>query len=156
MLEQKKLEELMYLSLIGDFAYKQVKDAKTYIAFKSEMNNRNIKIKPIYITGINIASEKLQKARISSFEEKIFDKKTLKAIENYSCGEIDYLRRITIFLSNNYDKLNSDERKELFENFDTNMWGLYNFNIIDSRERKACVKYIKQEIKEKELLIKLF
>lgn len=156
MLEQKKLEELMYLSLIGDFAYKQVRDSKTYIAFKSEMNNGNTNIKPIYMTSVDIASEKLQKIRISSFEEKVLNEKTLKAIENYSCGEVNYLRRITIFLSNNYGNLNSDEKKELFDNFNTNMWGLYNFGIIDSRERKACVKYMKQEINEKELLIKLF
>ena len=156
MLEQKKLEELMYLSLISDFAYKQVKDSKTYIAFKSEMNNGNINIKPIYITGVDVASEKLQKARITSFEQKIFNKNTLKAIDDYSLDEINYLRRITIFLSSNYQSLSTDEQKELFDNFDTNMWGLYSFNIIDSRERKACVKYMKQEMNKKELLIKLF
>jgi len=155
MLEQKKLEELMYLSLIGDFAYKQVKDSKTYIAFKSEMNKGNTNIKPIYLTSVDVGSERLQKARITSFEQKIFNEKTLKAIENYSCGEINYLRRITIFLSNNYQQFSTTEQKKLLDNFSTNMWGLYSFSVVNDRERKACIKYMKQEIKIREdLLIK--
>lgn len=154
-MRQKKLEELMYLSLISKFSYKQIKDGKTYYAFNSDMENNknNLKIKPIYITGEEMASLKVQRLRIKSFENKILNKQTLNALECYvnDENEVDYLRRIMIYKTNVFKKANAKQQKEIYDNFTTNMWGLYNFNIINNKERKACVKYIQQELKTKEL-----
>lgn len=157
--DQKKLEELIYLSLIGNFSYKQVKDGKTYIAFIAEFNNERKNenqignIKPIYLTSDEQTNDKVLKLRLSSFESKVLNNRVLESINEYCKGELDYSRRIIIFIHNEFEKLSEKERKAVVENFMTNMWGLHNFGIIDKKGFKVCTKYVKQQIGSKEFTL---
>lgn len=157
--EQKKLEEIMYLSLIARFSYKQVKDGKTFIAFNAEYNNENkldnqfANLKPIYLTSDEDTSERILKLRLNAFEDKVLNDKVIEALNEYVKDELNFSRRIVIYVHNEFNKLSEKDKKTAIENYMMNMLALYNFSVIDKKSLKACTKYMKQQIGAKEFAL---
>ncbi len=140
--EQKKLEELMYLSLIGNFAYRQVRDHKTYIAFNAK--NSDGSLKPIYITTENLDSDKIMKMRVNAFEKRVFDEKMLATVDVIDKGEFSFSKRIVNYINNIYSKLPEKQQKEDIESYLTNFVYLCRVKLIDKKTFKACTKYMKR------------
>lgn len=157
--EQKKLEEIMYLSLIARFSYKQVKDSKTFIAFNAEYNNENkldnqfANLKPIYLTSDENTSERILMLRLNAFEDKVLNDKVIEALNEYVKDELNFSRRIVIYVHNEFNKLSEKDKKTAIENYMMNMLALYNFSVIDKKSLKACTKYMKQQIGAKEFAL---
>lgn len=159
---ERKLEELIYFSLISNFESKHVKDGVTYISFCSKiqelgMNQNNkpvckVNLRPIYLTSDEETSPRVLELRVKAFENKIFDENMKEAINQYLKNEIYFSRRIALYMNNVYFKKSEKEQKQEIANFATNLYGLYNFNIIDKQQFKLCKKYMEEFVGKKELV----
>ncbi|MGN1208358.1 MAG: hypothetical protein ACI4TI_02715 [Christensenellales bacterium] len=141
--EQKKLEELMYLSLIGNFAYRQVRDHKEYIAFNAK--NADGRLKPIYITTAEPASDKVLTLRVNAFEKRVLDERMLALLDENCKGELNFSKRISVYINNRFALLSEKEQKEEVESYMTNFVYLCRLKLVDNKTFKACTKYMKRQ-----------
>lgn len=143
--EQTKLEELMYLSLIGKFDYKHICDGTTYICYTSsnEEENKDEKVKPVYITSTNMASEKISLNRINAFEKKIFDENYVNLLESEKLNSsLNYNKRIKDFINVSYVNEDSKSQKNTVKNFKNNFINLLREEIVDKEQFEAAVEYV--------------
>lgn len=144
---QKKLEELMYLSLIGEYQYMQWNGNETLIAFMGSRPLCFKMAKPLCLTSNKIGSDRLTKERITVFEGKVFSQ----------------YPQVQQMLGN--EKFNINKRiKLLIETFCNNeiIFSLYQTNIntlnqcglLDEIQRLGAIHYVdntrKQIIRKKQ------
>lgn len=140
-LEQKKLEELLYLSLIGRFELKSKVDFRTYLCFTSVKACKEGELKPIYITETNAeVSDDILLKRVNSFENKIFKQ------EKNNNEELNYIKRIKNFVKN----LDKKSTQKVLMNLKHNLGCLEKEEIIDSERAKISYCYVEQLAKDKE------
>ena len=141
--EQKKLEELMYLSLIGKFVDIQLVNQQKIACFSTA--NRNEKnVAPIYLTGTDVASDNVLLRRISTFENKIFDKEYLDGLKNLSTidDKVCLIKRMKTFT--NTLKTEKDKRTVL-SNFKTNTNKLYKAEMISEDELRIVDEFVNHQ-----------
>lgn len=150
MIEEAKLEELMYLSLIGKFDFKNVVDDITYFGYTSRDESSKQGVKPLYITSSKVQSESVGVRRISNFEKKILNEVTyiMMPLNGQS-----YSRRIR-----NYIKLevsNKDEKTQnmILKSYKNNMASLLKEGVIDKRQCEAAVEYVTTQLNKVEEII---
>ena len=144
-----KLEEMMYLSLIGKFDYKHICDTKTYVCFTctDETVNKDAKLKPVYITGLENVSDRITKNRINAFEKKIFNENYIEYLnraEDKSC--ICFSRRIKDYINNFYMHASFSIQKAIVTNYKENLNNLKNEHIIDEVQFEAAVEFISRQL----------
>ena len=142
--EQKKLEELIYLSLIGKFFYMNQVGCNTYICFTSQDDKANNK-KPFYITNENVIGDKVSLAKLNSFEKQIYGEELIKKLkdENLTSSKekLNYSKRIKFFIDNVYLK-NENSKKFITDFFDMNILLLRGEQIIDDMQYESAIKYV--------------
>lgn len=158
---EKKLEELIYFCLISNFESKHVKDGVTYISFCSKIqeleNNQNnkpvckIDLKPIYVTSDEEVGDKVLNLRMNAFENKIFSEDIKECLNKNFENGLYFSKRMGLYINKVYNKSSANEKQKILNNFETNLYGLYNFNIIDKKQFNICRKYISKQLGEKEL-----
>ena len=153
--EQKKLEELIYLSLIGKFFYMNQIGCNTYICFRcntyicftSQDDKANNK-KPFYITSENVLGDKVSLAKLNSFEKHIYGEELTKKMKDenlFSSKEkLNYSKRIKFFIDNVYLK-NENSKKIITDFFDMNILLLRGEQVIDDMQYKSAIKYVHGE-----------
>lgn len=156
--EITKLEELMYISLIGKFEYVQICDKKKYLAFTSNISNEDLeaKVKPIYITDLSKVSDKVLLSRIKNFEKKVFPsvycdylEKNKMMIEDKEV--ICYSKRIKSFINKIYSKLNLENKRKIFYGYTKNLEFLRNETVIDDEQLESAKKFVVERlVKESE------
>lgn len=129
-LEQTKLEELTYLSLIGKFEYVCKANFNTMLCFSADSKEKGIK--PLYITNVNEqVSNKILLARINSFEEKVFG----QIVDE---KELNYSKRIKHFVS----KMDKYSLKNAMNNLASNLYSLEKEEILNKNEKESLVTYL--------------
>ena len=142
---QKKLEEYMYLSLIGKFVDIQVINQKTYACFSTK-NKKNNKVAPIYLTSTEDVSENTLLKRVSSFEKKVFEDENY--IENLKDLETEqdrlcFVKRMKVFVDN---FKNMRDKNIVFKNFKTNTTKLYNAGLIQDEELRIVDEFVEKQM----------
>lgn len=146
-----KLEELMYLSLIGKFDYIHTCDGKTYICFTcmDENVNKDAKIKPVYITSLEIVGARTAKARINAFEKKIFSENYVEFLNRTEAEEKTnpcYSRRIKDFVNNIYSNAAFATQKEIVSSYKNNFTNLKDKNVLDDAQFEAGVEFVSRQL----------
>lgn len=146
-----KLEEFMYLSLIGKFDYKHICDSKTYICFTctDENVNQDAKLKPVYITGENVVSDKISRARVNAFEKKIFTDAYVDFLNRSENGEnnsLCYSRRIKDYVNNIYLHATTSNQKAIVASFRNNFNNLKNEHILDNAQYEAGIEFVSRQL----------
>ena len=131
----KKLEELMYLSLIGEYEYMQLNANETLIAFKGSLHFCSYFAQPICITNTKFSTDNITKMRINKFEEKVFEKETafLKTLNKEEKFVLN--KRIKLFIEDYY-KLDG-----AFVSYKKNIDTLKLCGVIDEIQRLGAISY---------------
>lgn len=150
--DSKKLEELIYLSLIGEFDYVHENNYGKNICFTAQnltldrmLDRKN---KPLFITSENIVSDKIALARLNAFENKIFEKSYLN---NLPKNELNYSKRIK-----NYIRYVEKENKqnETLKCFYNNTLFLNAEQIISATDLFAAQEFVISQFKNEKQLSK--
>ena len=144
-----KLEEMMYLSLIGKFDYKHVCDNKTYVCFTctDENVNKDAKLKPVYITGLEIVSDRTARARINAFEKKIFSENFVEFLNRPDDkANICFSRRIKDYVNNIYLHATPSTQKAIVTGYTNNFNNLKNEQILDNAQFEAGVEFVSRQL----------
>ena len=147
--DHKKLEELMYISLLGKFSYRFVRDGKTYVGFTSSNLFKNLEAKPVYVTSLKTDSDFVSLKRICAFEKKILPEDLVDE-EN-----LNYVARMKNFLDEKYEKADNEQKAEILDNFKTNLLKLKEENVISLTEARISISYVCKHIEKEEKEIKL-
>ena len=151
-----KLEEFMYLSLIGKFDYIHTCDNKTYVCFTTtdENINKDAKLKPVYITSLDVVSDRVAKARITAFEKKIFSETFAEFLDRSEADEktlFCYSRRIKDYINNFYSNAKPTVQKTIVNSYKNNLINLKNKEIMDNAQFEGALEFItRQLIKDNE------
>jgi len=151
--DQKKLEELIYLSLIGKFDYKHKNEYNTFICFTSQNANpvSDVKSKPVYVTSENVVGDKISLIRLKTFEDKVLDKSQAKNFANQK--ELNYSKRIKEYA--NYVKNLSEEKQNKIKlHFQTNIMLLHSEHIINDLHFEAANSFVNCQLETKKEYIK--
>lgn len=141
-LTNKKLEELIYLSLIGKFCYwEKQKDEMVVCFVASKIFNDDIK-KPIYITSSKYTSDKIALKRLEAFEQKVFTKDKSLANTLKNDDTLSYSRRIKKILSKSYQNF------EVLEQYKINIENLNQEWIIDEFQYQVAKEYVAKKVEE--------
>ncbi|MBE5745693.1 MAG: hypothetical protein E7359_00170 [Clostridiales bacterium] len=145
-IEKNKLEELMYISLIGKFDYKHIVNDLTYLCYTSnkEETNKNENIKPVYITSTKVVSDKIALNRINAFEKKIFDEQ-YKAYLDANNEKLSFTKRIKDFINVYYINEDAKSQKEIVKNYRKNMLNLVHEEVVNKEEFEAAIEYVLQQ-----------
>lgn len=146
-----KLEELMYLSLVAKFDYIHTCDGKTYICFTciDENINKDVKLKPIYITSLENVSERVSKSRINAFEKKIFNDNFIEFLNRTEDGEnckLCFSRRIKDYINNVYTKGSAEVQKSIVSTYKNNFCNLKNEKILDENQFEAGIEFVSRQL----------
>ena len=141
--EQKKLEELMYLSLIGKFVDIQVINQKKVACFSAATRNEN-NVAPIYLTGNEVVGDNTLLKRISTFEKRIFDEEYVNKLEDLSTSEdkVCLIKRMKNF-SNSLES--EKDKRAVINNFKTNTNKLYKAEMISEEELRIVDEFIDKQ-----------
>ncbi len=142
---QKKLEEYMYLSLIGKFVDIQVINQKTYACFSTK-NKKDSKVAPIYLTSTEDVSENTLLKRVSSFEKKVFeDEDYIKNLKTFETSEdkLCFVKRMKAFVDN-FE--NTKEKNIVLKNYKTNTTKLYNAGLIQDEELRIVDEFVEKQM----------
>lgn len=133
---EKKLKELMYLSLIGEYTYLQLNGNERLICFKGTRPLCPYIVKPICILSDKVASERVLKDRFERFESEIFaeDVNYLNKLNREDSFTLD--RRIKLFIGDYY------KNYIIFDLYKANMKILNKAGIIDEIQYLGSIKYI--------------
>lgn len=151
--DQKKLEELIYLSLIGKFDYKHDNGYNTYICFTSQNANpvSDVKSKPVYITNENVVGDKIAFKRLITFEDKVLDKTQAKHFANQK--ELNYTKRIKEYAK--YVKnLSKEKQNKIKLHYQTNIMLLHSEHIINDLYFEAANSFVNCQLETKNDLTK--
>lgn len=143
--EQVKLEELMYMSLVGKFDYKHIADDITYLCYTScnDEENKDDKVKPVYITSTKVVSDKIALNRVKAFEKKIFEADYVNYLEAEKLNEnLSYSKRVKEYINNIYINEDTKARKAIVKNYKNNLVKLLREEIIDKEQFEAAVEYV--------------
>ena len=148
--DKEKLEELMYISLIGKFDFIHKTDFKSFIAFTSTNYKEDEDIiKPIYVTGEDAVSNKIALLKVKSFENKAFKgNKFLKALNQNKImsGEgqekISFIKRIKDYINEVYNTQNAKGQAKIRANFESNIKNLEKNNVINDVHAEVAISYL--------------
>lgn len=146
--EQKKLEEIMYLSLIGKFENVILFGDNKHFCFTSQTNNK-FAFKPTYVTNEKIASDNVALLRLQAFEKKVYNKDYYEKLLKTAKNKPNFAKRIKMFLEN-VNQQNLTVRYETRLYYETNLLHLFNNQIIDEDSYYAAKEYIAGQIKGKQ------
>ena len=151
--DQKKLEELIYLSLIGKFNYKYQNGYNTYICFTSQnaSSYSTAKSNSVYITNEDVVSDKMAFVRLKTFEDKIWDKDQLKYFANQK--ELNYTKRIKKF-TNYITNLSEEKQNKIKLHYTTNIMMLHSEHIINDLYFEAAKSFVQNQFDTKKDYIK--
>lgn len=143
---QEKLEELMYVSLIGKFNYRYIRDGKTYICFVSANAKKDDVFAPIYATSLKSDVELVALKRIKAFENRTMPKKYVENVTTNSMVDgkekLSYSKRIKEFVNDIYSVATEDEQVNMLKNYTGNMINLNKELIIDDEQLKAGLTFV--------------
>lgn len=146
----KKLEEIIYLSLISLFDSVHKNDFSVYYCFvEQEPKSSNLKDRAIYITSEDVVSDKLALARLGAFERKIFDEEYNKKL---SKSELNYSKRIKEYV--NHVKGDEEKSKWAIYYFYANTLRLYSEQIISQEQLLAAQEYLEKQFDSQKDLTK--
>lgn len=150
-----KLEELMYVSLIGKFDYKHICDTEVYMCFTTTNKevNSDVKLKPVYITSVKVVSDSISLKRVKAFENKIFSEEFnsfLNRDENSAEKHtvLCYSKRMTDFIKSVYVNADLETQKEILNNYKTNLLNLRKEEIIDNDQLEAAMKFVTNRLQK--------
>lgn len=146
-----KLEELMYLSLVGKFAYIHTCDSQTCVCFTctDDSVNKDLKARPIYITTLKVTNEATSKARINAFEKKIFNESFVEFLNRAENGEkacLCYSRRIKDYVNNVYSHAVPSVQKTIVNNYKNNFINLKNEAVLDGAQFEAGIEFVSRQL----------
>ena len=147
--EQKKLEEIMYLSLIGKFENVILFGDNKHFCFTSQYNNK-FSMKPTFVTNEKIASDNVALLRLKAFEKKIFNPEYFESIVKATKEKPNYGKRIKLFLEN-LNKQDLTTRYETRLYYETNLLHLFNNQIIDVDSYHLAKEFGATQIKGKQV-----
>jgi len=133
----KKLKEFMYLSLLGEYTYMELKNSNFIICFTGARPLCSCVIKPICLTSTNFSSDKIIMQRINSFEDKVLSetsnlhKSQLKGEKIFSLDN-----RIKFFVEHYY------RNNIIFDMYQSNLNSLYKGRVIDETQYLGALKFI--------------
>ena len=142
-ISQKKLEELIYLSLIAEYDYMQLNGNETLIGFKGSRPLCIDMTKPICITSNKLGSDSMTRQRVIRFEEKIFAKSTF----------IERLKGETKFILSKRIKLLVEHCKKnevIYSLYKNNINTLKICGVIDEIQRLGAIHYV-EDLRNKTL-----
>ena len=141
MVNQKKLEEYMYLSLIGKFNEKKIVNGRTILSFiPRESGNDFI---PMYITSTEMVKDTTSLNKIKAFESKIFaDTKLLEKIKEIkptkeNNDSVCYVKRIKEYIKNN-----NENKNYIIESYKNNLDKLNKESIVTLEEKGIASEFM--------------
>ena len=136
--EQLKLEEFMYISLIGKFYSTDVVNGNKLICFASvdKINNTT----PIYITSGENYSETTLLNRIKAFEKKVIMNRELldQISSNEKENKVNFVGRLKTYLGS----LKNEELKSKLNLYNKNIESLAKEDFIEDEEKKLIKSYV--------------
>lgn len=143
----KKLEELIYLSLIGRYTLKQESDFQTILSFVDDRQN---KLRPIYQTKLDSQStDNSVKKSIKSFEDKVFSQSKYIMLYKFldtkhDINGVNFINRISSYLCDIYTTFPSKERKIIKGNYTSNIQKLCETEVIDKKQSLVALELFEE------------
>jgi len=138
-----KLEEYMYISLIGKFYSTEVVNNIKFVSFIDDSKKF---ASPIYLTNSEIVSRKVLVNRAQSFEQKsLKNEELLNKIQSQGSEyEPNYVGRIKTYLAS----LTEDEMKATLNKLSQNLESLLKEDFIEEDEKILIQKYVEKVCSE--------
>ena len=133
----KKLKELMYLSLIGEYTYMELRDPEVILCYQGATHICHNIVKPLCLTSNKLISDRVTIARITKFEEKVFEKSSklhkskLSEEKNFSLD-----KRIKYFIEDYY------KNDKIFDMYKDNLEALQKGRVIDEIQYLGAVEFV--------------
>lgn len=135
-INQKKLKEFMYLSLLGEYAYMELNRMETIICFRGTRPFCPYIVKPICITSNKSVSENITKERIIKFEEKVLAETSNLHKSELKNNAFSIDERINLFVKHFY------KNNLLFDLYKNNLETLQKCGLIDEIQCLGAIKFV--------------